>query len=59
MSESGEFKGLFRDKDVKDLFDIMLKHFVFCIKKKAVKQKDAEILLTQAVTNFMAKEVEK
>ncbi|CDW71466.1 UNKNOWN [Stylonychia lemnae] len=51
-ADLNDFKGLFRDQFVKKLFDIMMKHFIFCIKKKVAKQKDIESLFVQAVINF-------
>lgn len=52
------FQGFFSDNNAKQLFKITLEHFVFCIKKKACTQKDAEQLLVQAVINFKATELE-
>ena len=52
-----DFSGFFKGT-VKDLFEAILDHFVFCIKKKACSQKDAEVLLTKSVVNFACTEIE-
>jgi hypothetical protein len=36
-----------------------LKHFTFCLKKKAMRAKDAEIMLYQALVNFEANELDQ
>jgi hypothetical protein len=41
-----DFGGFFKDTNVKSLFEEVLDHFVYCIKKRAMGQKDAEVLLT-------------
>jgi hypothetical protein len=53
-----EFQGFFKDSAARELFETILEHLVFCVKKKACSQKDAELLLTQSVINFMCTEIE-
>eukprot|EP00347_Sterkiella_histriomuscorum_P003092 403365623 len=57
-TDLNDFKGFIRDTSVKQLFDIIMKHFIVCIKKKIAKQKDIELLFTQAVVNFQCSDVE-
>ena len=54
----GEFQGFFKDKNSKQLFEIILDHFVYCIKRKSCSQKDGEYLLSQCVINFKSTEFE-
>ena len=58
-SSISDFDGFFKDTQAKQLFDIILKHLAYCIKRKACSQKDAEYLLCQSVINFKTTEFEK
>lgn len=49
-----DFTGFFKDAKVKALFELVLDHLVYCVKRRAMGQKDAEILLSQCVLNFKA-----
>jgi len=40
-----DFQGFFKDPNAKSIFDEILDHFVYCIKRKACTQKDAETLI--------------
>jgi hypothetical protein len=44
--------GFFKDPNAKAIFDIILKHFIQVIKKKAGKQKDIETVFTRSILNF-------
>lgn len=52
------FQGFFKEKQVKQLFEEIFDHFVYCIKRKASTQKDAEHLLCQCVLNFKSTPLE-
>ena len=54
-----DFNDFFKDQGPKQLFEIILEHFVYCIKKKACTQKDAEYLLIQCVINFKSTDFEQ
>lgn len=41
-----DFQGFFKDEGARMLFNEILEHFVYCVKRKAVTQKDAEYLLS-------------
>lgn len=47
-----EFTGLFTNKTVKQVLDMIVKHFVEAIRKQKIKQQEAELLLHFAVVNF-------
>ena len=47
-----EFTGLFTNKTVKMIMDMIVKHFVEAIRKQKIVQQEAEILLHYAVINF-------
>ena len=53
-----DFQGFFKDKQLKLLFDEILEHFIYCIKRKACTQKDAELLMAQCCLNFKATPLE-
>ena len=38
---------------------MILKHFIWCVKKKACQTQDAEVLLGQSVINFQATNLEQ
>lgn len=49
------FTGFFSEStSAKQLFQTVLNHMVYCVKKKGATQKDAEQVLTKAVINFKA-----
>lgn len=56
----GAFQGFFsQDSNAKTLFRLILDNLVYCIKKKACSQKDAEALLCQSVLNFQVTDWDK
>ena len=55
IENSGSVQGFFTESSsAKTLFKLILEHLVFCVKRKACQQKDAEHLLAQCVINFKA-----
>mmetsp|Transcript_4351 Transcript_4351/g.4116 ORF Transcript_4351/g.4116 Transcript_4351/m.4116 type:complete len:91 (-) Transcript_4351:230-502(-) len=46
------FSGFFKNSHSKQLFDIMVKHLLVCIKKKVAQKKDCEVILAKALINF-------
>ena len=55
-----EFKGLFSNRTVKQILDLLVKHFAAAIRKRKIVQKDADELLYFACVNFQcdSREVE-
>lgn len=47
-----EFTGLFSNRTVRQILDLVVKHFVVAIRKRKIVQKEAEQLLHFAVVNF-------
>lgn len=47
-----EFTGLFSNRTVRQIIDMIVKHFAGAIRKRKIVQKEAELLLTFAVLNF-------
>ena len=47
-----EFTGLFSNRTVLKILDLVVKHFVVAIRKRKIVQKEAEQLLHFAVVNF-------
>ena len=47
-----EFKGLFSNRTVKQILDMLVKHFAAAIRKRKIVQKEAELLLNFACVNF-------
>ena len=47
-----EFTGLFSNRTVRQIMDLIVKHFVMAIRKRKIVQKEAESLLNFAVVNF-------
>ena len=47
-----EFKGLFSNRTVKQILDMLVKHFAAAIRKRKIIQKDADELLYFACVNF-------
>ena len=47
-----EFTGLFSKRTVRQIMDLIVKHFVMAIRKRKIVQKEAESLLNFAVVNF-------
>ena len=47
-----EFSGLFSDRTVKQILDMIVKHFAAAIRKRKIVQKEAELLITFSVLNF-------
>jgi len=47
-----EFTGLFSNRTVRQILDLIVKHFAMAIRKRKIVQKEAEQLLNFAVVNF-------
>lgn len=47
-----EFTGLFSNRTVRQILDLVVKHFVVAIRKRKIVQKEAEQLLHFSVVNF-------
>ena len=48
----GEFSGLFTNPTVKQIMDLIVKHFVDAIRKQKIVQQEAELRLHFALLNF-------
>jgi len=54
-----DFQGFFRDPQAKKLFELILDHFTFCIKKKVCTEKEVDSILHECVINFDASKLER